>query len=325
MQKPSDTEDSRKQLRRQVLGLGESSHQKSYYPQLRQRLRELERLRLLLDHSADALFWTEVPSGQVLDMNARAESFIGQIHDENSTLFLKNILSDPAWEMVREMFSGDLPLSGPGRTIEAELLSVTGKQIPVEMSVGFHRIEDRIFAIVVARDITERKHSQEEQVRLEARLRHSQKMEAVGQLAGGVAHDFNNLLQIIQGNGDLMQLITAPDAPCRKYIGEIIKAVERARSLVLQLLTFSRKEAPKSRYLDINRLIQNLGNMLRRLIGAHINLKLKCDTPLPLICADPVQMEQVLINLCVNARDAMPDGGDIVIETGTAENQEEIW
>ncbi len=317
MQRPSDEKDSKEQLRRQVLGLGESSHQKSYYPQLQQRLRELERLRLLLDHSADALFWTEVPSGRVLDMNARAEIFIGQIHDDNSPLFLKNILSSPAWQMVRELFSGNLLISGQGRTIEADLLSVTGKQIPVEMSVGFHRIEDRIFAMVVARDITERKRAQEEHALLEARLRHSQKMEAVGQLAGGVAHDFNNLLQVIQGNGDLMQLQTAPDAPVRKYICEIMKAVDRARSLVRQLLTFSRKEAPKPRYLDMNRLIQNLVNMLRRLIGAHIRLILKCDTPLPQVYADPVQMEQVLINLCVNARDAMPDGGSITIETGT--------
>ncbi len=324
MQKPSDTKDSRKQLRRQVLGLGESSHQKSYYPQLRQRLQELERLRLLLDHSADALFWTEVPSGQVLDMNARAETFIGQVHEDASPFFLKNVLSDPAWEMVSELFSGDSPGSGPGRTIEADLLSTAGKQIPVEMSVGFHRIEDRIFAIVVARDITERKRAQEEHALLEARLRHSQKMEAVGQLAGGVAHDFNNLLQIIQGNGDMMRLILEADNPARKYIAEIIKAVDRSRSLVRQLLAFSRKDVPEPRFLDMNELIQNLVNMLQRLIGAHIRLILKCDAPLPPVYADPVQMEQVLINLCVNARDAMPDGGEITIETGIAESEEKM-
>ncbi|MEZ4526399.1 MAG: ATP-binding protein [Desulfobacterales bacterium] len=324
MQKPSDEEDSRKHLRRQVLGLGESSHQKSYYPQLQQRLRELERLRLLLDHSADALFWTEVPSGQVLDMNARAESFLAQIHDEKSPLFLKNFLSDSAWKRISELFSGPFPFSGTGTAIEADLLSLTGKQIPVEMSVGFHRIEDRVFAIVVARDITERKRSQEKHARLEARLRHSQKMEAVGQLAGGVAHDFNNLLQVIQGNGDMMLLTLDPDNPAQKYIREIMKAVDRARSLVRQLLTFSRRDVPEPLFLDVNHLIRNLANMLQRLIGTHIRLTLKCDAPLPPVWADPVQMEQVLINLCVNARDAMPKGGGIVIETGITENKDKI-
>ncbi|MEE4354826.1 MAG: ATP-binding protein [Desulfococcaceae bacterium] len=322
MPKPSESEKSRKELRRQVLGFGESSHQKSYYPLLKQRLRELERLRILLDHSADAMFWAEVPSGRILDMNTVAENFIGQKHGEKKAVYLHNIFSPDTWKQMWKLFSGDLARKRGNRSLETELLPLDGAQIPVEMTVGFHRMEERTFSMVVVRDISERKQAREEHAALEARLRQSQKMEAIGQLAGGVAHDFNNLLQVIQGNGELIRFILSEDHPILKNIGEIMKAAERARSLVQQLLLFSRRETVIPRFLNINEVIRNLADMLRRVIGEHIRLELNCAPALPALYADPVQMEQILINLCVNARDAMPEGGSIRIESSTVQKED---
>jgi len=159
-----------------------------------------------------------------------------------------------------------------------------------------------------ARDITE-------QVEMENQLRQSQKMEAVGQLAGGIAHDFNNLLQAIHGYTDLSINDLPPEHPVQGNLGQVIKATSRSESLVRQLLTFSRRESIKPEYIDLNEIIGSLIKIVSRVIGEHIELQVVPGHNLKNIYADPGQIEQILMNLCVNARDAMPEGGKILIET----------
>jgi signal transduction histidine kinase/ActR/RegA family two-component response regulator len=160
-----------------------------------------------------------------------------------------------------------------------------------------------------------RKQSHEDMLSLERQLRHSQKMEAVGLLAGGVAHDFNNMLFGILGTAEML-LRTLPEVdPTREAIKTISEAAGRAADLTRQLLAFSRKQVIEPRRLDLNRVIENLHPMLARLIGEHIRLTTTPAEGIGPVLADQGQVEQVVLNLVVNARDAMPGGGDLVIET----------
>ena len=158
-------------------------------------------------------------------------------------------------------------------------------------------------------------HTQREQKQLEERLRQAHKMEAVGRLAGGVAHDFNNLLTIIRGNSDLLKDREGSDAFHRKCVDQIQKAAGRAVSMTRQLLAFSRMQVLQSRLMDLNITVAEMGKMLPRLIGEHIEYTFDADPKLAAITADPGQIEQVILNLAVNARDAMPRGGKLSVRT----------
>jgi len=173
----------------------------------------------------------------------------------------------------------------------------------------------------VLRDVTERRLVTEERERLEAQLRQAQKMEALGQLAGGVAHDFNNILTAILGNAEMLlerlrrgQAETPPERMVAA-LGQIQLAGERGAGLTRQLLAFSRKQVRRLELLDPNRVVGDMQRMLRRLIGEHIELETRLAPDIRLIRADVGQVEQVLLNLALNARDAMPQGGKLVIET----------
>jgi two-component system cell cycle sensor histidine kinase/response regulator CckA len=174
-------------------------------------------------------------------------------------------------------------------------------------------------AILVSRDLTERKLAQEALRNSEEQLRQAQKLEAVGQLAGGVAHDFNNILTVISGYSDILIKKTAEDDPNRSKIEEIKLAAQRASSLTSQLLAFSRKQVLQPRLFNLNTLVADMGNMLRRLIGEDVELASALTDEAAQINADPGQIEQVLMNLVVNARDAMPNGGKITVETTIVE------
>ena len=170
--------------------------------------------------------------------------------------------------------------------------------------------------VIVNRDITERRE-------LEQQLVLSQRLEAVGKLSGGIAHDFNNLLGVIIGYSEALQESIAADNPLREAIDEIQKAGKRAATLTQQLLAFSRKQVLEPKILDLNAIVVDMEKMLRRLIGEDVELKFKMPPDLGKVKADRGQLEQVILNLAVNARDAMPRGGQLRIETENAELGEE--
>lgn len=166
--------------------------------------------------------------------------------------------------------------------------------------------------VVNSRDITERKH-------LEEQLHHSQRMEAVGRLASGIAHDFNNLLMVITGYSNMLLDAMRPGDPARKDLEQVVKASERATDLTRQLLAFSRRQGVRASLVDLNALVQEMDRMLRRVLGEDIELIVKLAPGLKTVRADPGQIEQVILNLVVNARDAMLSGGQLLIETRNAE------
>jgi two-component system cell cycle sensor histidine kinase/response regulator CckA len=157
--------------------------------------------------------------------------------------------------------------------------------------------------------------TQTEQKELEERLRQAHKMEAVGRLAGGVAHDFNNLLTVIRGNTDLLLDRSGADPSQRRYAEQIQKAAERAVSMTRQLLAFSRMQVLRPRVMDLNATISEMSKMIPRLIGEHIEFNFIPELAAATVLADPGQMEQVFLNLAVNARDAMPEGGKLTVRT----------
>ena len=179
-----------------------------------------------------------------------------------------------------------------------------------QMETFFQSIEWRGVPAVqtTVMDITEK-------TMLENQLRQSQKMEAVGQLAGGIAHDFNNIIQIVRGYAELTQGKNGADNPTSEYMGKVLKAADGASALVRQLMAVSRQEVMEPRPLDLAALMGNLTQMVRRLIGENIDLILSQEEGLPQISGDPTMIEQVLLNLIVNARDAMPGGGRLELST----------
>ena len=176
--------------------------------------------------------------------------------------------------------------------------------------------------IAILRDLTDRKQAEEERVALVDQLRQSQKMEAIGRLAGGVAHDFNNLLTVIKGYCQLSLVEMKEGNPLREAFEVINTATEKAADLTRQLLAFSRRQIMEMRVLDLNSLLQDLDKMLRRIIGEDIELVAQLGEDLGRVKTDPGQIEQMVMNLAVNAKDAMPKGGKLIIETANVELDE---
>ena len=187
-----------------------------------------------------------------------------------------------------------------GRTFEVDLVAHN-------LDYGGRNVQ-----LVVAQDVSERKL-------LEDQLRQAQKMEAIGRLAGGVAHDFNNLLMVIKGHTELLLNALAPGDHVARKIEQIDRSADRAATLTRQLLAFSRMQMLQPRVLSLNEIVMEMGRLIPRLIGEDIELVLSCDEHLGTIRADASQMEQIIMNLAVNARDAMPEGGKLIVETSNVE------
>ena len=202
------------------------------------------------------------------------------------------------------MITGGGPLAG--RQVEMIGLHGDGTEFPLELTVARVGTDNRAVLTGFLRDITARRA-------LEEQLRQSQKLEAIGRLAGGVAHDFNNILMSIMGAADLLLMQVRPDDPARGEAVEIKQSVVRGAGLTRQLLAFSRRQAVRSRVFALGAVVSGMDTMLRRLIGPEIDFEIRC-APQPLmVLADSGQIEQVVLNLVVNARDAMPQGGQIIV------------
>jgi len=262
--------------------------------------------------------------GAILKANSVAQKVLGLTFDELSRRFVAGFESETFWEDGSVCAGQDHPVSKCLATHQPQPATTLGVRradgrmawgIFTAIPVSDPETGQTTGAVVTFLDITERKH-------LEEQLRQSQKMEAVGRLAGGIAHDFNNLLTAIIGYSQLLLGRLEAGNPMQEELEEIKKAGERAASLTRQLLAFSRKELLHPQVLDLNALVANLDKMLRRLIGEDIELVTIFGPRLECVEADPAQLEQVVLNLVVNARDAMPQGGKIVIETMNLELDE---
>ncbi len=270
-----------------------------------------ERYRDLVENAHDIIFSHDL-KGNYTSVNRAGEQITGYTHQECLTLNIADTIAPEHVGKAREMLAKKL--AGEKVTAyEVELLAKDGKRIAVEVNTKLI-LQDSVPVGVqgIARDVTVRKQ-------LEDQLRQSQKMEAIGKLAGGVAHDFNNLLTAINGYSSLaLQRIEDTD-PIKSYLEEIKKAGDRAANLTRQLLAFGRKQILQPLAVNLNDIVTDMNKMLRRLIGEDIELTAKLDPALKKIKADPGQIEQVLVNLVVNARDAMPQGGNLTIETASVE------
>jgi len=205
--------------------------------------------------------------------------------------------------------------------VRVELVGRDGMNYELSSS-PFVDIDGEVKIIELIRDITESKKAEEKMSTLQDQLRQSQKMEAIGHLAGGIAHDFNNLLTVIKGYSQLSLKQICDGDPLKEDIQEIQKAADRASALTSQLLAFSRRQIFEMKVLDLNTLIRDIDKMLRRIIGEDVNLVTLLDKDLGSVKTDLGQIQQVILNLAVNARDAMPSGGTLTIETANVELDE---
>ena len=280
-----------------------------------------ERFRAMFDSAAIGTGVLDL-RGCVVTSNPALEQMLGYDKDELAGMSAAELTHPNDRERESELFDELAQGKREEYRLEKRVLAKNGEIMWAHHTVSLVRdaFTKPKFAIAMLEDITPRKQAEDERIRLESQLRQAQKMEAVGQLAGGVAHDFNNLLTAIRGYSEFaLNRLGDGDPGLRKDIEEIAKSADRASSLTRQLLAFSRKQLLQPRILQLNDVVSEVDKMLRRLIGEDIEVVTIFGRALGRVKADPGQIEQVLVNLVVNARDAMPDGGKLTIETSNVD------
>ena len=274
--------------------------------------------RGLLEAAPDAMVVVN-QGGEIVLLNVRAEKQFGYRRDELLGQQVKNIIPEGFAERLvadSTRSTAEALAQQIGTGIELYGRRKDGGDFPIEIMLSPLESAEGILVTAAIRNITERKH-------LEQMFRQAQKMEAVGQLAGGVAHDFNNLLGVILGYSELLLERLGLNDSERKDIEEIRKAGVRAALLTRQLLAFSRKQVLQPKVLDLNMVVAGAEKLLQRLIGENIELLVVLNPALGRVKADSGQLEQIIMNLAVNSRDAMPEGGKLTIETSNAELDEQ--
>ncbi len=272
------------------------------------------RYRELFDGAKDLIYVHDL-NGNFTSINKAAQKITGYTADEALKMNIAQLVVPEDLETVYAMVARNLG-GDPNATYELKIITKDGRRLTLEVSTHLvYRNGNPVAVQGIARDITERK-------RLEEQFLQSQKMEAVGRLAGGVAHDFNNLLTVIGAYSQMISDSLPDDDRLRGYAQEILWAAERAGTLTNRLLAFSRRQVVQPRIVDLNGLIVTLDNMLRRLIGEDIELKIVLEPGAGAVKADQSHLEQVIMNLVVNARDAMRTGGRLSIKTSRVELSE---
>ena len=261
--------------------------------------------RLLFDNNPRPMWVYDTDSLAFLAVNDAAIEKYGYSREEFLSMTLKDIRPKEEVDVLMDNLA-NVPLTFENAT-DFHHQTKDGSILQVEIvshAIPFYRKSARL---VIANDITEKKE-------LEAQLRQAQKLEGIGQLAGGIAHDFNNLLTVILGRSQIL-LKKLEAGPLWRDANLIHRTAERAASLTGQLLAFSRKQHLQPKVLELNTVVTDMDKMLQRLIGEHIELATILDQKLGRVKVDPGRMEQMILNLAVNARDAMADGGRLTIET----------
>jgi PAS domain S-box-containing protein len=291
-------------LRRQLAALRESE----------------ERYRTIVDSINDAIVIHEIDTGRILDVNRRAREMFGYSVEEMRRLSVQAISEGhPPHSQAEATEHMAHAQSGAPHVFEWLARHRDGHLFWIDVAILRASVsgEDRL--VVVARDITERKRAEDEREKLQGQLIEARKMESIGRLAGGVAHDFNNLLTVINGYSRALLDAMISDDPSRHRLEQINRAGERAATITKQLLAFSRRQILQPRVLDCNRVVADMQSMLKYLVGQRVELTVRLNEGATTVYADPHQLEQVFMNLATNARDAMPHGGRLLVQTAIVE------
>ncbi len=268
--------------------------------------RSEERYRNLFAYASDAVVLFDIEENAILDANMKAEEVFGYSAGELKAMSIRDLHPEDSWPRMERELNG--PPGGTGALFEIDGIRRGGRRIPLEVNIRIVEYGGRKVLQSFIRDITERRN-------LEFQLLQSQKMETVGRLAGGIAHDFNNILTAIQGFTALLSGSLEDGSEERGMADEVLRSVQRASRLTMQLLAFSRRDIPNRTKLDMNAIVRDMEKLLKRVIGEHIALETDLDPDLGLIEGDGGSMEQVITNLAVNSTDAMPEGGRLRIST----------
>lgn len=289
------------------------------------RLRESEKKFRTFTESAPVAIMI-YSDGRWLYANPAARKLIGYPINKLRTMNFLDIVhpdyDQDARPLIEERVNKGESKNSRENRHELKIITGGGSEKWLDFSVERITFQEKTAVLISAMDITERKQAEAERANLENRLQQSQKMESVGRLAGGIAHDFNNLLSPIMGYAQMLLMEFPPSNPRYEKLSQILKASERARNLTRQLLAFGRKQVLDIKTVSLDQVITGFKKILKRTIREDIRLKTRLTKPSSGIMADVTQLEQILMNLAVNAQDAMPRGGEMIIETGEVELDE---
>jgi PAS domain S-box-containing protein len=295
-----------KKQREGIIGLGITSGRRSFYPELQRHHAELERFRTLLDSSSEAIILIKPHDGSLLDCNETACRMAGAVREELLTLSIHSFISNEAWGELQKIHC---MAAGEHHTLRTDFAPSSGEAIPVEVTCSGAQFQGELLGVLVIRDITER-------LKLEAQIFQQQKLEGVGLLAGGIAHDFNNMLAPIFVYSEMIRNRFPKDDLNHKQASIILESAGKAKELIKQLLSFSRKQTLSMQRLDLNEIIASFTEILQRTIRENIVIHTSLNDAGCPVMADRTQVEQVLLNLAVNAQDAISGNGTITIESG---------
>jgi two-component system, cell cycle sensor histidine kinase and response regulator CckA len=302
--------DARRTAQHFILVIEDITERRALEGQVQQSMAHLlaseQRYRTLLDCAGDAISVLTL-DGVVREVNRRWVDIVGLPREQLIGRHVREFARSGQGDENTRLY--DEGVASPGvRSTPVEFTKPDGTTVLMEFSRTIIDIAGERLVLAIGRDVTEQRQ-------LEKQLLQAQKLEVIGQLAGGIAHDFNNLLTAILGSSEMLLMDVSPDDPRRVEVLEIKKAGERAAGLTRQLLAFSRKQVLQPNVLNINEMIASMEPMLRRLIPAHINLVIALQQKIGFIKMDATQLEQIVVNLAINAADAMPGGGKLTIET----------